>query len=391
MKNFTKLLALALAFVGGGVGTAQAQILVTTANGLSNGDRIYISGVLTNDKDGSTGTSVYRDFTKIFSCGTGKATVATSATPSEANLFDVEMVSGSTTQFKLKRVQADDDNNNYIPVPTGNNATAVGDLTNSDGAAIFTLLQPNFSGYSNATRLKAEYSASTEPAYFRVSANYGSDEQAIKADFHKGTGERTLLYVYKCISGVTNPFSSFTWSLKDGGNDKYYSTLYLPFDVTVDENTTAYTATVGTDKVTATPITTTSVSGNNGVLLVGSSATATITYAGVTNTSISGNGFSGTCLSNATAPTNCCVFSKTTDNGVGFYSFSGTLAANKAYITTSSSVKALSLDIDGEATSISAIETESNSNAPIYDLSGRRVVKATKGLYIQGGKKVFLK
>ncbi len=47
---------------------------------------------------------------------------------------------------------------------------------------------------------------------------------------------------------------------------------------------------------------------------------------------------------------------------------------------------------DGEATAIVAVESEEvEGNGAIYDLSGRRVAKAVKGVYIQNGKKVLVK
>lgn len=42
-------------------------------------------------------------------------------------------------------------------------------------------------------------------------------------------------------------------------------------------------------------------------------------------------------------------------------------------------------------TNMSAITTETNVNAPIYNLSGQRVAKAVKGVYIQNGKKFIAK
>ena len=68
--------------------------------------------------------------------------------------------------------------------------------------------------------------------------------------------------------------------------------------------------------------------------------------------------------------------------------------ANKAYLPATaltSGVKALRFNFDGETTAIETIETE-KANAPIYDLSGRRVVNTVKGgIYIQNGKKFIVK
>ena len=68
--------------------------------------------------------------------------------------------------------------------------------------------------------------------------------------------------------------------------------------------------------------------------------------------------------------------------------------ANKAYLpatAVTSGVKALRFNFDGETTAIETVETE-NANAPIYDLSGRRVLSTVKGgVYIQNGKKFIVK
>ncbi|MBQ5729971.1 MAG: hypothetical protein IIV54_06240 [Bacteroidaceae bacterium] len=65
----------------------------------------------------------------------------------------------------------------------------------------------------------------------------------------------------------------------------------------------------------------------------------------------------------------------------------------KAYLPkpTGSNVNALRFNFDGETTAIETVETE-NANAPIYDLSGRRVLSTVKGgIYIQNGKKFIVK
>ena len=65
-----------------------------------------------------------------------------------------------------------------------------------------------------------------------------------------------------------------------------------------------------------------------------------------------------------------------------------TLKAWSAYLTTSSDVR-LQILADGVATGIETIDRESPTANPHYDLSGRRVQKPVKGLYIVDGKKVL--
>ena len=44
-----------------------------------------------------------------------------------------------------------------------------------------------------------------------------------------------------------------------------------------------------------------------------------------------------------------------------------------------------------EALAVTDVKTASKKTGAIFDLSGRRVAKATKGLYIKDGKKFFVK
>ena len=65
--------------------------------------------------------------------------------------------------------------------------------------------------------------------------------------------------------------------------------------------------------------------------------------------------------------------------------------AGKAYLKlpVASSVKAFFFDRN--TTAIESVVNGLDANAPIYDLSGRRVNAATKGIYIQNGKKFIVK
>ena len=77
---------------------------------------------------------------------------------------------------------------------------------------------------------------------------------------------------------------------------------------------------------------------------------------------------------------------------VGFYRPNGTqIPANKAYIyLAGGNVQGLAFNFDGATTDINNISATTDKQE-IYDLSGRRVMKANKGLYIINGKKCFIK
>ena len=72
----------------------------------------------------------------------------------------------------------------------------------------------------------------------------------------------------------------------------------------------------------------------------------------------------------------------------------GTLAAGKCWIELTQSTnnaRRLTIVFDGETTGISTVKTAATIEGNCYDLSGRRVAKPTKGLYIVNGKKIAVK
>ena len=84
-------------------------------------------------------------------------------------------------------------------------------------------------------------------------------------------------------------------------------------------------------------------------------------------------------------------------HGVAFYSLSeaGELAGGKAYLqlptASVSDVKALKIVFDDDATGININPILSQGKGAIYNIAGQRVSKTKKGLYINDGKKVFIK
>ena len=79
---------------------------------------------------------------------------------------------------------------------------------------------------------------------------------------------------------------------------------------------------------------------------------------------------------------------------IGFYVVNDdqTVPAGKAYLIVGSGVREfLNFSFDDTETGINSIENGKLTIDNYYDLSGRRVVKPTKGLYIVNGKKVFIK
>lgn len=80
--------------------------------------------------------------------------------------------------------------------------------------------------------------------------------------------------------------------------------------------------------------------------------------------------------------------------GIGMYKYNGAnIQGFRAYLpyTAPAGGSALRMVFDDVTTGIEGIEVNDGGKTAIYDLSGRRVSRMTKGLYIVNGKKVFIK
>ena len=176
--------------------------------------------------------------------------------------------------------------------------------------------------------------------------------------------------------------------------DKKYASAYLPFAVSNVAGATAYTGALNAKKNAIDMTATTAVPANTGFVLVGTEDKATLTIGEAA--AIEGNALIGTntgiAFAEATPKANYLVFG--VNNGtVGFYTPGNVPAipANKAYINASElSNQAIALNFGNTVTGINAATINNGeNNAPIYDLSGRRVWAPVKGgLYIQNGKKL---
>lgn len=177
--------------------------------------------------------------------------------------------------------------------------------------------------------------------------------------------------------------------------DKKYASAYLPFDVSNVAGATAYTGALNAEKNAIDMTATTAVPANTGFVLVGTAEKATLTIGKAT--AIAGENVltgtnTGIAFAEATPKANYLVFGVNADK-VGFYTPGNVTAipANKAYINASAlSASAIALNFGNTVTGINAATINNGeNNAPIYDLSGRRVWAPVKGgLYIQNGKKL---
>lgn len=177
---------------------------------------------------------------------------------------------------------------------------------------------------------------------------------------------------------------------------KSYATAYLPFGVSAVKDAKAYVAAAPVNNETVMTETA-SFGAKTGVLLVSDNAAdkAVLTIGDVTSEVTSA--LSGTLLAkDITDQTNYLVFgkNKAAETEVGFFEPSTSVTsipANRAFFEGVASA-AIALNFGGNVTAIDQVVNNANVNAPIFDLAGRRVVKAVKGgLYIQNGKKYIVK
>ena len=177
--------------------------------------------------------------------------------------------------------------------------------------------------------------------------------------------------------------------------DKKYASAYLPFSVSAVDGATAYVGALNADKNAIDMKGVSGVPANTGFVLVGNGSKATLTIgdaAAIEGVNALTGTNTGVTFADVTPRANYLVFG-VNDNKVGFYTPSNSvpaIPANKAYINASAlNINAVALNFGGNVTSINAATLiNGENNAPIYDLSGRRVWAPVKGgLYIQNGKK----
>ncbi len=133
---------------------------------------------------------------------------------------------------------------------------------------------------------------------------------------------------------------------------------------------------------------------NTGVVLYSEAgmAEAVMAFAqnGMATAATAGNKLSNTSSAAHTCETTDYILGKK-DDLVAFYQATGTLGMFKAYLPLSSGASAVKMSFDGEVTGIGSLETAQPAESVVFDLSGRRVNKAQKGIYIVNGKKVYVK
>ena len=238
-----------------------------------------------------------------------------------------------------------------------------------------------------------------------------TNESSSDGNFHNGeatvtyfTNTRSSFFVFEEVTDYPNkPTMTACDNIETG---KKIATFSAPFPTIVPTGLSAYIisskstqsahmeAIAGAGEV---------IPANTGVLLFGETAETKVTMKPAT-TEGTGNSFTSTnLLANSAGESRTILESDNAyilasgGSGIAFYACtSGTLAMNKSFLQIgggSTNGKAFTLTLGGESTGLQTIGNDLwNNNAPIYDLSGRRVMHPAKGgVYIQNGRKFINK
>lgn len=173
-----------------------------------------------------------------------------------------------------------------------------------------------------------------------------------------------------------------------------FNSTALPFDFTIakdyDGDAKLYKGTIEGKELMLSEVG--SVPANAGVVLMGTNSEQIklVATAGVED--LGKNDLIGTTNEIAVGQLDDkLIFGVSNETGlVGFFSTDGSasLPANRAYLNKVEGLMAVMVNHGGNTTAIGNVQNSLPANAPVYDLSGRRVTKMVKGgLYLQNGRK----
>lgn len=205
--------------------------------------------------------------------------------------------------------------------------------------------------------------------------------------------------LYPSMIAVKYPHTTKSYTLTTTDTDFY--SLYLDHNATIPAGVTAYRGELSADETTLTvsEITLDFIPANYGVL-VKSNEAGEFTFEEATSTGVMVSDLKGvtedTDITVLAAEPGKTVLTLGMKDGVaGFRQPAGTqIKANRAYLLVSgtNAAKGVKIAFDGETTGISDINAAKyEADAPVYDLTGRRVSADAKGLLIKNGKKFINK
>lgn len=178
-------------------------------------------------------------------------------------------------------------------------------------------------------------------------------------------------------------------------DDARFATTCLPYAVEVADakgTVETFAGKLNSEKTELTMVKVNAVPANEGIIIKGASSDKSVVLNVIDAAETIDNDLQGN-TQELTDLTGVYSFGRANGDGkVGFFrSTNPTLRANRAFVKIDNSAsQSIAMNFNGTVSSIESVNTNNAtmSNAPVYDLTGRHVMKMVKGnLYIQNGKK----
>lgn len=228
---------------------------------------------------------------------------------------------------------------------------------------------------------------STSQSYYIVTKT-GSFEKAGLDNYYDDNNSSAFTF-----EEVTYPNTIKFNAAQNINGVRHIATFSAPFATIIPTGVKAYYVSAKGTEATMTAIYAKAIPANQGVILTSESdaAVTMVPAAGETVATITGNQLGNSAGADKTLTAGEGYILGNGTEGTAFYPCkAGSLPSNKAYLLGNGQ-SAIVMNFGNAVTGINTIAAPASAKAPIFDLSGRRVVKATKGLYIQNGKKVIVK
>lgn len=272
---------------------------------------------------------------------------------------------------------------------------ATGDCTNSN-LGYTTSYNADYNTFTVAANKKefgclsfgAKRDGNTGKSYYIITKT-GSFEKADFTDYYDDNNSSAFTF-----EEVAYPNTITFNDAQNINGVSHIATFSAPFATIIPAGVKAYYVSAKGTEATMTAIDAKAIPAKQGVILTSESGAAAtmVPAAGEAAATITGNqlGHSAGAAKALTAGEGYILGNGT--EGTAFYPCkAGSLPINKAYLLGNGGESAIAMNFGNAVTGINTIAAPASAKAPIFDLSGRRVVKATKGLYIQNGKKVIVK
>lgn len=249
----------------------------------------------------------------------------------------------------------------------------------------------NFSGWGGNSNWNLQQITNNE---FGIYANGFAWHYSNGAIYFKGNDTQNVLtdatYAFTLTSAtITLPLN---YSKADNA---CFATTCLPYAVEVADakgTVETFAGKLNSEKTELTMEKVSAVPANEGIIIKGASSDKNVVLNVIDAAETIDNDLQGT-TQELTDLTGVYSFGRANGTGyVGFFrSTKSTLVANRAFVKIDNSAsQSIAMNFNGTVSSIESVNTNNATmnNAPVYDLTGRRVMKMVKGnLYIQNGKK----